>query len=182
MLNASVRRGYSLCAFSLGLLLGGILSALLISVVGAAVRPVVPSPWYWALIAVCSFVLLAHSSGIIDLRLPQSRRLVPITVFRLGAWFGPLQFGIEMGTGLRTYVSSAVPYMLICPLLFLTTPFEAALAGVGFGLGRVAMATASVNSRDPRVWDAIWVASRPRIEVCLASTFLIVLAVTLPGQ
>ena len=69
--------------------------------------------------------------------LPEARRQIPSQVFTNGIQRGAYQFGFEMGTGVRTYVPSIAPYILLLAV-FLVRPTlaTALLAGIGFGLGR----------------------------------------------
>jgi hypothetical protein len=69
--------------------------------------------------------------------LPEARRQIPAQVFGGSLVRGAYRFGFELGTGVRTYVPSAAPYILVVGLV-LTQPALGAvlLAGLGFGLGR----------------------------------------------
>ena len=65
----------------------------------------------------------------------------------------PVRF--ELGTGVRTYVSSSAPYVVASMLLLSSDGFVAALvAGLGFGVGRATTPLARVISRDGVDWDA----------------------------
>jgi hypothetical protein len=156
MLTASVRRTHSVVALNLGLVAGGALTGVCLAVASAVVRPPMAPMWSYLVLGVVCAVLFAHEIRLVRLRLPQRRRLVPITVFRFGPVFGALEFGIEMGSGLRTYVSSAAPYAVVAAALLTADSLDAVLAGIGFGLGRATMTTASVVSRDPDAWDRRW--------------------------
>lgn len=71
--------------------------------------------------------------------LPQTRRQIPAQVFGGGLVRGAFRFGAELGTGVRTYVSSPAPYILLLALVAIgPTLGTAILAGLGFGLGRSA--------------------------------------------
>jgi hypothetical protein len=156
MLSASVGRMRSVVAFNLGLVVGGAITGSGLAVVAAVVQPPMTPQWNAILIGAVCLILFAQEIGLIGLQLPQRRRLVPITVFRLGPIFGPLEFGIEMGTGFRTYVSSVAPYAVVAAAILTAGSLDALVAGVGFGLGRAAMTTASVLSRDVTAWDRKW--------------------------
>jgi hypothetical protein len=156
VLSASVRRRRSMVAFTVGLVAGGAITGTCLAVAAAVVRPPLTPPWNVVLMGAVCAALLSQETGLINLRLPQRRRLVPFAVFRLGPIFGPLEFGVEMGTGLRTYVSSAAPYAVVAAALLTAESLDALAAGVGFGLGRAAMTTASVLSRDTSAWDRQW--------------------------
>ena len=84
--------------------------------------------------------------------MPENRRLVPEAVFRLGWFLGPLQFGIEMGTGFRTFVTTSIPYMLVLALFMFPGWGHVFAASFGFALGRTLMATLSIGSGNVTAW------------------------------
>jgi hypothetical protein len=84
------------------------------------------------------------------LALPESRRQIPAEVFGGSLVSGAFRFGFELGTGFRTYVSSAAPYILLLAIVAANPPLGLALAtGLGFGVGRAMplMITVSANER-----------------------------------
>jgi hypothetical protein len=85
------------------------------------------------------------------LSLPESRRQIPAEVFGGGLVRGAYRFGLELGTGFRTYVPSPAPYVVLLTLLLGQLTLGAALViGLGFGLGRALplMAQVSFASRE----------------------------------
>jgi len=71
--------------------------------------------------------------------LPENRRLIPSEVFNYGMVRGAFQFGAELGTGVRTFVPSPAPYLLLLALVLgQLTLMHAWLIGLGFGLARAA--------------------------------------------
>lgn len=71
------------------------------------------------------------------LRLPQRRLLIPQRVFLPGLTAGLLRFGVEYGTGFRTLIPSAAPYMLAGYLVLAHPAWWASLSlGAVFGLSR----------------------------------------------
>jgi hypothetical protein len=107
---------------------------------------------HWLALALL-ILLVPRELDVLRYRLPQNARLVPETVFRLGAFFGPFQFGVEMGSGLRTYVSSTLPYMLIVAVFFESSFLSAVAASLGFALGRALMTSLSAASGEATLWD-----------------------------
>ncbi|HEX5088540.1 MAG TPA: hypothetical protein VFV89_12090 [Nocardioides sp.] len=97
--------------------------------------------------------LALRELGVLKFWLPENRRLVPETVFRLGPVFGSMQFGIEMGTGMRTFVTSSVPYILLVDALLSRSLVVAIYAAVGFAVGRALMTVLSVMSGEATTWD-----------------------------
>jgi hypothetical protein len=107
-----------------------------------------------AAVVVLAVLALLRDGGIVELRLPQPLRQVPRSIFTEGLPRAALRFGFELGTGVRTYITSSLPYLLLIMLL-LTGPSYglAVLAGVGFGLGRAVVPLLRLASRRPEGWD-----------------------------
>ena len=83
------------------------------------------------------FVLCKHGplAGVVNL--PESRRQIPAEVFGGSLVRGAYRFGLELGTGVRTYVPSPAPYILLLAVfLGRLTLADALLVGLGFGVGR----------------------------------------------
>ncbi|MEU6078465.1 hypothetical protein [Micromonospora sp. NPDC047074] len=96
-----------------------------------------PAPWRYAAIVVVAVLGLLRELGLVSIRLPQNARQVPQDVLQRNIRRGSLQFGFEMGTGVRTYVSASAPYVLASALLLGGQHLHVALlAGFGFGVGR----------------------------------------------
>jgi len=98
--------------FGSGLLLGAALVAFVAAAVGALPQALVPAPVRWAVFGVIALPVLLREAGVLTFAVPQNARLVPEDVQHLREW-GALQFGFEMGTGMRTYSPSALPWR--CP-------------------------------------------------------------------
>jgi hypothetical protein len=85
-----------------------------------------------ALIWMCKQGLLSQV-----ISLPESHRQIPAEVFGGSLVRGAYRFGFELGTGMRTYVPSPAPYILILAIILARlTLVNALLVGLGFGLGR----------------------------------------------
>ncbi|HEV2782810.1 MAG TPA: hypothetical protein VGX25_25750 [Actinophytocola sp.] len=156
MLSSPVRRGSPRLAFVAGLLAGGTLTAAVLVVVGSLVRAPLPMPVRLAVVGVALIAVLLRRLGLLAFRLPESRRLVPETVFRLGRHLGPLQFGLEMGTGARTYLPSGLPYVGAVAVLMVAPLPPALCAGAGFGLGRALMTASSLRYGADDGWHREW--------------------------
>ncbi len=152
--RGGVSQRSAIAAFTGGAVGGGVLSALALMTVGHLVTPV---PGVLRVMLLCCVVVIAvlRDLGLVRVALPENQRLIPHEVFLAHPWRGAAQFGFEMGTGVRTYVSSSAPYVLAAALLLLTpTVLTAALAGAAFGLGRSAMVWMRFAAPDPTEWDA----------------------------
>ncbi len=181
MLSSPVRRGGPVAAFCAGLIVGGVLSAAVLLVVGSLLRVPVPVPVRWLVVAATLGLTLLVERGVLDLRLPENRRLVPESVFRLGRYLGPLQFGVEMGSGVRTYLPSVLPYPAAVAVLLLASPAAALCAGVGFGLGRSLMTVSHLRYGPDGAWDLEWLRHGRRLALATGAAFLaclLVLALT----
>jgi hypothetical protein len=171
VLSSPVWRGTPTLAFCAGLVCGGALSALVLTVAGSLLRAPLPALLCWAVVAAALGAVLLRETGVWSFRLPENRRLVPETVFRLGRHLGPLQFGFEMGTGARTYLPSGLPYVAAIAVA-LTASLPAALcAGAGFGLGRALMTTANLRYDGESGWDGEWRAHGRKLKLLTGAAF-----------
>jgi hypothetical protein len=86
--------------------------------------------------------------------LPQRRSLIPQEVFLRSRAAGFLRFGLEFGSGVRTYVTSAAPYGVVALVLLATDgALPGLLGGLMFGLGR-AVAPLQAIAADESRWSA----------------------------
>jgi len=125
------------------------------------------------IVTVAVFVL-AGECGLHRVALPHRRAQVPSAVIGAGSDAGALQFGFEMGTGVRTHLPSNLPYLPLVAVLLVASWPAALLTGTGFGLGRAAMALGRHHSRDADWWDHQWRrhAHTLRIALTLTATLL----------
>lgn len=146
------RRAVVLGCLTAGLVAGGVLTALVLWLLSGLAAPA-PRPWrYGAAVAVALLGVL-RDAGVLPLPLPQNSRQIPRDVLSRGP-AGAARFGLELGTGVRTYLSASTPYVLAAALLLVAPgPLAAALAGAGFGLGRAATPLARHASGAAAGWD-----------------------------
>jgi hypothetical protein len=133
--------------FILGLFLGGVGVALALVVVGSLVRlpvPAVARPWVVAGFAVA---LVVRELGVLRFPLPQNARQVPQFVTQVPFW-GAVQFGTEMGTGMRTYAPTGLPHLVAVAVLLVAGWPQAIAAGLGFAAGRALMTLGFLAARD----------------------------------
>lgn len=139
--------------FSTGLVLGGTVSALVLYVASGLVTPV-PEAVRNGIVVALALVGVVRDAGLVRFPLPQNARQVPREVLTGDVARGTLRFGFELGTGVRTYVSATVPYVLAAALLLSTPDLPTAvLTGTGFGLGRALTPLARFASRAGESWD-----------------------------
>lgn len=145
----------ALVLFSAGLVLGGTLSALVLYVASGLAAPAPETARYGIVVALAAAGAL-RDAGVVRFPLPQNARQVPQEVLTRNVARGSLRFGFELGTGVRTYVSSTVPYVLAAALLLSTPDLPtAAVTGAGFGLGRALTPLARYTSRTGESWDGV---------------------------
>ena len=168
----STRTGEALACLTAGLLLGGLCSALVLHVGSGLVSPV-PVEVRRALLVAVVLVGLLRELGLVELPLPQNARQIPQAVLQRDRRRGSVQFGFELGTGVRTYVSATAPYVLAVAVLLLGQDLAAAVAGgLGFGAGRAATPLLRRLSGDPAGWDADLIGRLPAIKLVAAAAVL----------
>jgi hypothetical protein len=155
--------------------------AFVAAVVGALPQALVPMPVRAALLAAAALVVLGRELGLWRFRVPENARLVPEDVQHRAEW-GALQFGFEMGTGMRTYSPSALPHLVLAAVV-LVVPLPVALAvAAGFAGGRLAMPVLSNAWSDDGSWTSVWASAEPVVRPVLASVCAAALVVaTLTG-
>lgn len=162
-------------SFTAGLLLGGMLSAVVLWLLGGLAAPV-PQPVRHGVVVALACLAVLRDAGLLRFPLPQNARQIPQDVLRRGAP-GALRFGFELGTGVRAYVSATSPYALAAALLLAGPGITAAvLAGIGFGGGRALTPLVRYASGRQEEWDralrsrlrAITVGGALAVAACLA--------------
>jgi len=179
MLGSPVWRGAPKYTFCGGLLLGAVTTAMGLLLVGSLVRLAAPATVWRVVFAVAAALLVLRELGVMRFWLPQNARQVPEHVHRHGRFFGPLQFGYEVGTSVRTYTPSALPYAAALAVLLLAGPLSTLLTGLGFGLARSAMTLGNLAYSRDHSWDLAWLDHERRIRVVLTAGFVVAATVLL---
>jgi hypothetical protein len=122
--------------------------------IGSLLRPVLPAWLKLGLIALLALVVIGNETQLLRIRLPQNGRQVPSTVILEGGRIGAWQFGFEMGTGLRTYMTSSLPHLAALTVALLAWWPYALLTGAAFGLGRAIMPLIRIGWGDGADWDS----------------------------
>ena len=166
--------------FGAGLLLGAVLVAFVAAVAGALPQALIAGPVRAVVAGLAAVVVLGRELGFWRFPVPENARLVPEDVQHQGHW-GALQFGFEMGTGMRTYSPSALPHLVLVAVL-LVVPLPAAFAlAAGFALGRLAMPVLSNAWSDDGSWTAVWARAERVVRPLLALTCVGALALAILG-
>lgn len=139
------------------------------AVLGALPQALVPLPVRAGVLAVAALAVLGRECGLWRFTVPENARLVPEDVQHRAQW-GALQFGFEMGTGMRTYSPSALPHLVLAAVVLVVPLPVAPLVAAGFALGRFAMPVMSNAWSDDGGWTAVWSAAEPVVRPLLACT------------
>ncbi|TMR06502.1 hypothetical protein ETD83_04525 [Actinomadura soli] len=167
-----------LAVFTAGLMLGGTVSATVIWLLSGLSAPLPSSVRTSAILGIAALGA-ARELGLLSLPLPQNARQIPQEILQTNLRRGSLQFGFELGTGVRTYVSSTAPYVLALALLLSHEPLAIALlTGAAFGTGRALSAALTYLSQDDD--RAAVIATRiPHLKAATAAISLCALALLL---
>jgi hypothetical protein len=117
--------------------------------------------------AALSVVVAAREAGLVSFRVPENARLVPERVRDLGE-YGALQFGFEMGTGMRTYSPSALPHLTLLAVITVVPFTGAFVLAAGFAVGRFAMPLLSNAHGTDGSWTTLWNKTRGAVAPLLA--------------
>jgi hypothetical protein len=123
-------------SFAVGTTSGGAVTGALVAVLAGLFSPVAQGV-RWLVVALAVVALVVADLTQRRLALPQRTELIPQEVFARGMTRGIARFGVEYGTGFRTLVPSAAPYVLAVFLLGANLPWwQTVLAGAVFGAAR----------------------------------------------
>ncbi|MEV8631125.1 hypothetical protein AB0395_05655 [Streptosporangium sp. NPDC051023] len=162
MLSSSVRRGSDAAGFIVGLFLGAFPTAFAFVVVGSLLRAPLPVLVCQILAGLAAVVFLLREFDLLKFPLLQNARLVPQFVALTPFW-GSVQFGAEMGTGMRTYSPTGLPHIMALCLVFLGSWSDALLTGAGFALGRALMLLTFLLARDKQSADKAFDFTLPKL-------------------
>ena len=146
------------------------------AVLGALTQALVARVILTILFGLFAIVVLAREFGIISFNVPQNARLVPEHVQYRGE-VGALQFGFEMGTGMRTYSPSALPHLALLSVIMVVPFGPAFLIGAGFAVGRLIMPLLSNAHSDDGSWTRLWHANKKWSAPLLSTTMVLALLV-----
>jgi hypothetical protein len=179
VLNSPVWRGVPAVAFCVGLVAGGVVAATVLLVAGSLIRVPIPEPLRAAVVVVFMAAVVLRELKVLTFRLPQNKRQIPESVFRLGRLAGPFQFGLEMGTGIRTYLPGGLPYVAGAAVLLFASVHAAIAVGAGFGLGRSLMTVSNLRYSDDNSWDDEWLTHGRLLSMLLSAVFAFALLIAI---
>lgn len=155
MVDSPGRGPRNILVFAAACVLGGLVTGFSLAVLGGLI-PVTPPPGpAVAGLSVLACLALLRDLGVIRFWMPENRRQVRQTVLRLRPLVGDIMFGFEMGTGARTYVPAAAPYLIILVVVVFGEGVVPGLAtGAAFGLCRGLVVADRSLHRNRAGWDA----------------------------
>jgi len=154
--------------------------ACIAGVLGALPQALIPAPVRAALLDLVAFVVLGRELGLWRFAVPENARLVPEDVQHRAHW-GALQFGFEMGTGMRTYSPSALPHLVLAAVVLVVPLPVAPLVAAGFAVGRFMMPVLSNAWSDDGGWTQVWAAAEPVVRRVLACVCVGALVIATSG-
>jgi hypothetical protein len=183
------RWGTTVAAYVVGSTVGGMTTGVLMGGIGALVATVAGPPTRFAAWLLVAVVALAacHEAGWLRFRLPTVQRQVNedwLDEYR--GWVTGAGFGLQLGAGLTTIVTSSVGYVVWIAALLTFSPRSGLLIGAVYGLTRALplLATRAVHTPiDLRSWHTsmhrrgVWVQTSVAATtgaVALAGAILIV--------
>lgn len=123
---------------------------------------------------------VARDLELVHIDLPQAARQIPRTVLQAGPLRGAFQFGFELGTGVRTYITGSAPYVAAAAVLLLAPPLPlVAVAAAGVAIGRTLPLLQALGDERPRVLLDMSAAHRSLAAATATLTLACVSAITL---
>lgn len=84
-----------------------------------------------------AFILWMRECDFVHFRLPENARQIPQSVFAYRQGRAYLQFGFELGTGVRTHVTSSIVYLVPVVVLLIPNRFvDAVVLALAYAVGR----------------------------------------------
>lgn len=152
----SVRRRSTyleLLVYTAGSVFGASVTVSLAVLMGVFIPAIAGSP---AIVgtALVACIVVAREADWLRFPIPSRNGQIPPSVATKGYPVAHLQFGFEMGTGLRTFLPTAAPHFLVaCLVIFVHSPLMVLPIGVGFGISRAANLWLSYFGLDRQVWS-----------------------------
>lgn len=173
MLNSSVWRDRTY-EFSAGLAIGGSLTGAALGVAASVIAIMVDSPVRVALTVLAVGGPIASCLIGKPLQLPQRKRIIEQDIISRRDFGGPFQFGVEMGTGLRTFLPSPLAHVVAFSVLLLGDLFLGIVAGLAFGVGRALMPVSASWATSYERWEDRMLDNALRLERIYALAVLLV--------
>lgn len=119
-----------------GLVVGASMTAVVLYVLAQIVQTVPLGVRLPTMLVACACGLLVDL-GVVANRLPVHARMIPQEVFSTNFTWGTFRFGVQLGSGVRTYITSTGEYLVGFAAVVLAPGLWATLVmAAGFALGR----------------------------------------------
>lgn len=126
----------SVATFGFGAWCGALCTLFALWLLSGLFAPIA-TPVRAGLLLVVGLAAVARDLEWISVQLPQAARQIPREVLQDGPVRGAWQFGFELGTCVRTFMTGSAPYVVAAAILLLPPrPVEVAIAAAGVALGR----------------------------------------------
>lgn len=139
--------------FTLGAVAGGSLTGFALWALSGSTEPIRPRGALF-LVGIAVLAAVVHDWRYPERDLPGPRRQVPQSVFEAGLGWASLRFGFEMGTGVRTYLTSTLPYVAAVTIVAIGPSWYLSLTtGAAFGVGRAMVLASRLWAGDREAWS-----------------------------
>lgn len=133
----------------LGMIVGGLVTAATLVTFSVVVSPA-PETMRAGAVVVLACLSVGREVQIVRFSLPQRTVLIPSSRLEWPVPWGSFWFGLELGVGWRTRITTTVPYVLAIDVLLTGNYSIAVVVASGWGLGRSIPVVAAVLSRSER--------------------------------
>lgn len=163
--------------FALGSAVGGATAAFLVLGSMAAAASLLPADIRFGLAILALAVTAAAVLGWITL--PRIHRQARQTLGEMVPGLGAFVFGVELGSGLRTYTSSLALYVTLVPALLGVPLTELVLLGTMLGLGRGIVPLDRLIHTNRATWEQRlvagprWLRAAPSVSLVLAAAWTV---------
>ena len=165
--------------FALGALCGAMCTLFALWLLSGLSAPLSLRVRVLALLAIAT-IAVARDRGWVQITLPQAARQIPREVLQRGPVRGAFQFGFELGTCVRTFMTGSAPYVLAAAVLLLRPdPALIVMAAAGVAVGRTLPLVQAMGADRERLFLDMTAAQRTLTSATAVLTLGCIVAVTL---
>jgi hypothetical protein len=150
----------SVATFGFGAWCGALCTLFALWLLSGLFAPIAPTVRA-GLLLVIGVIAVVRDLEWISVPLPQAARQIPREVLQHGPVRGAWQFGFELGTCVRTFMTGSAPYVVAAAVLLLRPePTEVAIAAAGVALGRTLPVVQAIGADRERLFADMTAAQR----------------------